>query len=149
MYQFVVPNTDTSVQFKDEEGKDLALVDVAELETIIIQCRIEDPHFRATDPLRMNAWFGRVAKALSARIGKTISISVASLLIRKVMDTMKNLKKTTQYDQLWTLLPSMELTDSNSSEENSTPSSNSDSCTPTSPDSEPSASFASDTPTPG
>lgn len=150
-YECVLPDMDTTVDFKDENGNKICSVDVAELETIIIQCRIDDPHFQPTNPLSMNAWFGRCRNAISQRIGKQISIAVTAILIRKVMDTMKLLKKTMQYEQLWTSPQSMESMDSNTSTDQipvSAGSPNSDYSTTTSLDSEQSKSLPNDTPMP-
>ncbi len=132
----ILPDVDTSVHFQKTDGSILCAVDAAELDTIIIHCRIQDKNFSPDDPLSMNAWMHRCAQALSQRIGKPISISITSIIIREVRKVMDELKKNIQFEQLWTSPPATESTDSNSSPDFPT-SLDSDYCTPTSPASMP------------
>lgn len=135
-YTCTLPDLDTMVVFEDGKGSELCSVDAAELETIITQARIDDKNFDAKDPLSLNAWMGRVAKALTTRIGKPISIGVASLIIRNVNTIMTELKKTLQFEPRWTSPPATESMDSNTSAE-SRPGQDSDYSQTTSPANEP------------
>lgn len=136
-YECVIPDMNTMVDFKDpKSGETFAQVDLAELETIIIQCRVEDPHFKPDDALSINAWTNRCAKALSQRLGRPIGIGATSLILRRVFSEMAELKKNLRFETRWTSQDSTDSTPSPTSPD-SPPSLESDSCITTSGDSRP------------
>ena len=128
-----LPDLDTTVTFRRSDGTDIKTVDIAELEAILIQARVDDPRFDHTNPLSLNAWMARCRKGFSQIVGVEISLAQATLIVRHVQTQMGELKKTLKFEKLSTLPDSTDSTPSPESEDlprllepNST--------TPTSPD---------------
>jgi hypothetical protein len=142
-----LPDLDTSITFRRPDGSDIKTVDIAELEAVLIQARVDDPKFDHTNPLSLNAWMGRCRHGFSRLVGVEMSLAQTTLIVRHVQTQMAELKKTLKFEKLSTSPDSTDSTPSSDSEDlpvllepNST--------TPTSPDNPPFVSFENVMPDP-
>lgn len=112
-----LPDLDTTVTFRKPDGTDIKTVDIAELEAILIQARVDDPKFDHTDPLSLNSWMARCRKGFSRIVGVEISLAQTTLIVRHVQTQMADLKKTLKFEKLSTLPASTGSTPSPESED--------------------------------
>lgn len=94
-----LPDLDTTVTFRRPDGSDIKTIDIAELEAILIQARVDDPRFDHTNPLSLNAWMARCRKGFSQLVGVEISLAQATLIVRHVQTQMSELKKTLKFEK--------------------------------------------------
>jgi hypothetical protein len=93
-----LPDLDTSITFRRPDGSDIKTVDIAELEAVLIQARVDDPKFDHTNPLSLNAWMGRCRHGFSRLVGVEMSLAQTTLIVRHVQTQMAELKKTLKFE---------------------------------------------------
>jgi len=143
-YTATIPDLDTSLTLLNSRGEVIAQTDIAILEAIISQARAEDSKFDHKNPASVTLWLSRVSKAFTEYLKVPISISIASILIREVLERMSLLKKTLSFEQLSTTVG---FTDSTPLPNSQSPLPAEFNCsTQTSLDNQPSPNFDKETP---
>ena len=128
--QITIPETPTVMEFRDTQGNILGTLEAYDIYELVTRCTRQGG----------KNWRSLLAKELSSLLQRTISESMAALILIEANKIMGDLKKN---------FPSMpKLPNSTDSTPSTSPPSNSSSSTPTSTDSSPSEKSASDNPKP-